>query len=284
MRNRSTIYRFTLGLLLGALIMPAQPAHAQFGGIVFDAKNYALQVKKGIEDARRHLDTFNNAVKTWTTMRGVLGEAEKLVTDRFVSKKTMSDLGILVRTCFQLKDQAEAIIKSRLTMLESIDNRLKSGILDPERDLRDLEDYLTTSIGRRSEDSLANLERLRRMDNTLERATRDLRKAQVGLATTKAELDLLLRTRQQMEKAPQDLVSSEAMANIDEKIATCRTLITTYEGRIPPLITTIEERKKIYSKTMDARTQFGQQVKRTNRGWGRLTEKLREIEGKLQRP
>ncbi len=202
MRNRSTIYRLTLGLLLGALIMPAQPAHAQFGGIVFDAKNYALQVKKGLEDARRHLDTFNNSVKTWTTMRGVLGEAEKLVTDRFVSKKTMSDLGILVRTCFQLKDQAEAIIKSRLTMLESIDNRL----------------------------------------------------------------------------------SSEAMANIDEKIATCRTLITTYEGRIPPLITTIEERKKIYSKTMDARTQFGQQVKRTNRGWGRLTEKLREIEGKLQRP
>lgn len=282
MTKKSPIYRFTLGLLLGALIMPPQRAHAQFGGIVFDAKNYVLQVEKKVEDARRHLQTFDNAVKQYTTMKGVLGKAEELVTDRLVSKDTMKDLGITVRTCFQLKDQVRAIIKTRLTMLESIDNRLKKGIFDPEADLRDLEDYLRTSIGRSSQDSLANLERLRRMDNTLERMTRDLKKAQADLATTEAELDLLLRTREQMEKAPQSMVSSEALADIDAKIANCRTLISTYEARIPDLISKIEERKKKYSKTMDARIKFGEQVKTTNQGWRKLTGKMREIEESLK--
>jgi hypothetical protein len=37
-------------MLIGVLIMPARLAQAQFGGVVFDPKNYALQIKKQRDD------------------------------------------------------------------------------------------------------------------------------------------------------------------------------------------------------------------------------------------
>jgi hypothetical protein len=104
MRNKSPLFRLTLGLLVGILIMPAQPARAQFlGGLVFDARNYALQVQRKLEDAQRYLQMFDTTVRQLTTLRGVLGKAEELVTNQFISKRMMSNIGRLVRTSFELK-------------------------------------------------------------------------------------------------------------------------------------------------------------------------------------
>src|SRR5215467_7695546 len=131
MGRKSLFYRFSLGLLLGALIMPAQPAQAQFGGIVFDAKNYALQVQKKIEEARRYVQTFDTAVRQLTTLRGVLGQVEDLAAKNRNAINTMANIGRTVRASLQLKDQVQAITTTRLTMLKSIDDRLRRGIFDP---------------------------------------------------------------------------------------------------------------------------------------------------------
>src|SRR5262245_66089255 len=86
----------------------------------------------------------------------------------------MSNIGRTVRASFQLKDQLEAIVTTRLTMIKRIDDRLRNGIFDPEADLRDLDEYLRDSIGRSSQDMIANRERLVRMDNQLAMLQREL--------------------------------------------------------------------------------------------------------------
>src|SRR5262245_16861671 len=167
MNKRSPLYRLTLGLLIGILIMPVQPAQAQLGGVVFDPKAYALQVAKRLEEAQRYVKMFDNAVQQLTTLRGVLEKADDLVAKQRNAITTMANIGRTIRGAYQLKDQLEAIVISRMRTLKSIDERLRNGIFDPEADLRDFEEYLRNSVGRSSQDTIANLERLMRMDNQL---------------------------------------------------------------------------------------------------------------------
>jgi chromosome segregation ATPase len=284
MRNKSPLFRLTLGLLVGILIMPAQPARAQFlGGLVFDARNYALQVQRKLEDAQRYVQMFDTAVRQVTTLRGVLGKAEELVTNQFISKRTMSDIGRLVRTSFELKGQVQAITKTRLNMLKSIDDRLRRGIFDPEADLRDLEDYLRSSIGRRSQDSLANLERLRRMDNTLERMYVELAKLQERQAKTHLENIALKAQLDAMELKPESERDAVGVASLIEKISANEALIAQYDAKIEELLTRIEERKKKYQDLMDERVKFAQQVYTTNEAWTKFNDALDEIQRTLDK-
>lgn len=283
MSKKSLFQRLTLGLLIGALVMPAQPTQAQFGGFVFDAKNYALQVEKKLEDARRHLQTFDNAIKQLTTLRGVLGKAEELVTNQLISKQTMSDVGRLVRASFELKDQVQAITTTRLTMLRSIDDRLRRGIFDPEADLRDFEDYLRSSIGRSSEDTLANLERLRRMDNTLERMYLELAKLQEAQAKTHLETIALKAQLDAMELKPESERDAMSVGSLIEKISANEALIAQYAAKIEELQTRIEERKKKYQVLMDERVKFAEQVNTTNDAWTKFNDRLDEFQRTLDK-
>src|SRR5215813_6890721 len=185
MRRKSLLYRFTLGLLIGILIAPAHPAQAQW--TVFDPSQYALQVKKRIEEAERYMTMFDNAVKRLTTLRGVLEQAEELVAKQRNAITTMSNIGRTVRASYELKDQLETLVTTRLQMLRSIDDRLRRGIFDPEADMRDIDEYLRTSIGRTSQDTLANRERLSRMDNELASWELALKKASKGLADAQGD-------------------------------------------------------------------------------------------------
>ncbi len=285
MSKKSPFYHLAIGLLIVALIAPAQPAQAQigFGGLVFDAKNYALNVQKKLEDAQRHLQTFDNAVRQLTTLRGVLGKAEELVTDQLISKRTMSDLGRLVRASFELKDQVEAITKTRLKMLKSIDDRLRRGIFDPEADLRDLEDYLRSSIGRSSQDSLANLERLKRMDNTLERMYVELSKLREAQADTHLEQKTLKAKLDAINSLPESERDAMSVGTLIEKIASNEALIAQYAAKIEELESRIEARKKKYQVLMDERVKFAQQVYTTNDAWTEFNNTLDDLQRTLDK-
>ena len=81
-------------------------------------------------------------------MKGILGQAEKLVLHNANLTRTMAQIGQTVRDVFALKRAIETMVISRLSMIKSIKTRLMTGIFDPEADLRDFEDYLRNSIGR----------------------------------------------------------------------------------------------------------------------------------------
>ena len=140
MRKKSLLHQFTLGMLIGILLMPPSAAQAQW--TVFDPSQYALQVSKKVEEANRWLQHYTNLVQQLTTLSGVLRRADDLVAKQKNAITTMSNIGRTVRASYQLKNQLEAIVTTRLEMIKMIDDRLRNGIFDPEADMRDFDEYL----------------------------------------------------------------------------------------------------------------------------------------------
>jgi len=281
MRGKSLLHRLTLGLLIGVMMMPAEPAHAQW--TVFDPSQYALQIKKRLEEAQRYVQMFDNAVKQLTTLKGVLEQAEDMVAKQRNAITTMANIGRTVRASYQLKDQLEAIVKTRLGMLRSIDDRLRRGIFDPEADLRDLDEYLRTSIGRSSQDTIANLERLARMDNELEKWQTDLQKTNAQLADAQKKRKNALALLD-IEKAKADSDKcAPCIASLNEQLASYDALIVQLEAQAADIFCRIENRVKQYNIRMQERIRFGEQVQSLNDGWSRFNNSLDELQKALSK-
>src|SRR3954451_7883746 len=134
-----------LGILIAVFLMPVT-AQAQW--TVFDPAQYSLQIERQIEEANRWLERvrqyseeINKLAEQLSTMKGVLGQAEKLVLHNDNLTRSMAQIGQTVRDVFALKRAIETMIISRLNMIKSMKTRLESGIFDPQADLRDFEDY-----------------------------------------------------------------------------------------------------------------------------------------------
>src|SRR5215813_6191321 len=140
MRNKSLLYQLALGLLAGILIMPPPIAYAQW--TVFDPSQYVLQVSKKVEEANRWLQHYTNLVQQLTTLSGVLEKTDELLSKQKNAITTMSNIGRTIRGAYQLKNQVEAIVTTRLKWLKSIDDRLRNGIFDTDADMRDFDEYL----------------------------------------------------------------------------------------------------------------------------------------------
>jgi len=153
-----------LGVLIGDFLLPST-VQAQW--TVFDPAQYSLQIERQIEEANRWLERvkqyseqINKLAQQLSTMKGILGEAEKLVLHNANLTRTMAQLGQTVRDVFALKRAMETMVISRLNMIKSIKTRLMTGVFDPEADLRDFEDYLRNSIGRTSQNKIATMNRI----------------------------------------------------------------------------------------------------------------------------
>src|SRR4030081_1154794 len=127
---KNIVKRILLGILLGAVLTPAT-THAQWP--VFDPAQYALQIERQIEEANRWLERvrqyseeINKLAEQLSTMKGVLGQAEKLVLHNANLTRTMAQIGQTVRDVFALKRAMETMVISRLNMIKSIKTRLES--------------------------------------------------------------------------------------------------------------------------------------------------------------
>lgn len=281
-----------IGLMLGLFIMPAPLAQAQF--TVFDPSQYALQVEKRIEEANRWVQTiahyariYQNAVQQLTTLTGVLTQAEKLVFHNSVWLATMSDIGRSVRGIFLLKNQIEALVKTRIRAIKAINDRLHNGIFDPDADLRDFEEYLKDSIGRTSQDTVANLERLARMDNQLERLLYEMETANSRKAGAKAQKKTAQdNLDKELAKAESDRCAA-CITDLKQEISNCDLLISQLDAEVNRLWGEIEKRTKKYNVVLAERVNFGQQVESSNEAWtdfnkdkDALTKILDDIEGR----
>jgi hypothetical protein len=286
MRKKSPLYRLTLGVLLGAMFMPTQIAQAQFFGfptLTHDPITHGTVLEQKIENAVHYVKIFDNAVKQYSTLKGVLGKAEELVTNEFISKQTMADIGRTVRASFELKDQIQAITTTRLTMLRSMDDRFRRGIFDPEADMRDLEDYLRTSIGRSSEDSIANFDRLCKIDPILERLVSEWRKAQRDRALTQKYRATFIDKKEAELRKKTEAQSKDAMSIILGTINFCDGQIADYTRQIETLWSRIEERVKKYHALTDERIKFAAQVGESNKAWSDFNDTLDGIQRALDR-
>jgi chromosome segregation ATPase len=279
-RRKSLLHQFALGLLIGILLMPLR-AQAQW--TVYDPAQYTLQISKKIEEANRWIEHRTKLVEQLTTMKGVLQKTEDLVTKQNNAITTMSNIGRTVRGAYQLKNQVEAIVTTRLKWLRSIDDRLRNGIFDPDADMRDFDEYLRESIGRTSQDTIANRERLARMDNQLEKWQLELNKARVERAKAEAKSNAAKELRDKELAKPESERCAQCIADLNQEMATYDILITQLKVQIADLECQIENRVKQYNIQMQERVRFGEQVQSMNDGWSRFNDSLDELQKALSK-
>jgi chromosome segregation ATPase len=263
-----------LGILIGLILSPST-AQAQF--TVFDPAQYSLQIERQIEEANRWLervkhysDEINKLAEQLSTMKGVLGQAEKLVLHNDNLTRTMAQIGQTVRDVFALKRALETMVISRLNMIKSMKTRLMSGIFDPQADLRDFEDYLRNSIGRQEQDKIATMNRIAMFDATLARLYHDLQTAEARQAGAAQEM------KQAKDKLDAELAKPQAeqcghcISDLKLEIASCEKMIADLDTQITNLSTQIEDRVKLYNLTMEERVRIANRVRATDEAWDKL--------------
>jgi hypothetical protein len=274
MRRLTFARQLLIGLLVGLLLMPST-AQAQWA--VHDFAQFELQLSKRLEEANRWVQHYVTLVNQLTTLGGVLTAADELVAKQRKAVNTMSDIGQAVRGAYQLKDQLEAIVISRMQTIKSIHERAKNGIFDPDADLRDLEEYFRNSIGRSSQDTVANYERLRRMDNQLRRMHEDLEKTrQLRANAVKKQKEILAKLDSEKSK-PDGEKCAPCIASINQDLTISDLLIAQYDDQIEQLLCQIEDRKKKYNVQMDERFKFGQHVQSSSQGWTEFNKAMDEL-------
>src|ERR1700687_6368137 len=110
---KNTVKQVLLGILIGVMLTPST-AQAQW--TVFDPAQYSLQIERQIEEANRWLERvkqyseeINKLAEQLSTMKGVLGQAEKLVLHNDNLTRTMAQIGQTVRGVFALKRAIESV-------------------------------------------------------------------------------------------------------------------------------------------------------------------------------
>ena len=270
MRRLSLIKQLLIGLLLGITITPTQPVQAQW--TVFDPTSYAAQIEEMAREVDRWMQTvqhytamYDKAVKQVTSLGGILTIVDQQLARNKNLISSVAQIGQTVRHIYLLKRQIENMVECRIRAIQQLDSRLKAGIFNPQQDLLDLEEYLRDSIGRSSQNTLANLERLANMDNEFERLRYELRNAYIRLAEAQAVLkqyeDMLTA---EMAK-PED--ERHSVALIQTQISNTKLQIEQIKAQINDLTAKLAEKTKQYGIQLDIRGTYGQQVHQTNKAW-----------------
>lgn len=152
-----------------------------------DYIKYAKEAQHWIDQINKYSKMIENQARQFTSMRGILGVAEKELGLSNESLKALADLGTAIRTTFSLKTQFIGMIRSRLAMIEDLDRRARAGIFDPSADLNDLEDYLTQTMGRQAKARLQTRAKLAKQDPQLERLTKELEVIRASRTAAEAE-------------------------------------------------------------------------------------------------
>jgi chromosome segregation ATPase len=283
MRNYLSRY-LIVGPLLGMLIVPAAPVQAQF--TVWDPTNYALQLAKKIEEANRWLETVRHyttlvdkTVQQLTTMQGVLRNVDEQLARNVRLVRFVSSVGQIVRGSYQLKRQLEGMIRYRIAMLKTIDDRLRNGIFDPQQDLNVLENYLKFTIGRSADETVARLDKLARNDSQLESWCVRRTQIQKDLAVARETLKQA-ETQLEAEKNKSDADQSN-VAHLNDVILQQQNLISDLEKEHSDLQSKITERAAKYGLRLQDMENFAFSIMTVNDGWLTLQQTKDQIERTL---
>ena len=270
MRHLSFTRQLLIGLLLGLIITPAQPAKAQW--ITHDPIAYALKIQEFAKEIDFWLQTvehysqmYDKAVKQVTSLGGILTTIDKQLARNKSLVSSIASIGQTVRQIYMLKRQIENMVQCRIRAVRSLESRLKAGIFNPQQDLQDLEEYLRNSIGRASQDTVANIERLANRDNEFERLRYELQNAYGRLAEAQAVLkqyDAMLTT--EMAK-PED--ERHSLGIIQTQISNTKIQIEQIKTQINDLTEKLAAKTQQYGIQLETRADYGQQVHQTNKAW-----------------
>ena len=280
MRKLPFFKQLLLGLLLGIFLTPAQPAQAQW--VVHDPIAYALKIQEFAKEIDFWLTTINHytemydkAVKQVTSLGGILTTIDTQLARNKQLVSSIATIGQTVRQIYALKRQIENMVQCRIRAIRQLDSRLKAGIFNPQQDLQDLEEYLRNSIGRASQDTVANMDRLAAADNEFERMRYELQNAYGRLAEAQAVLkqfEAMLAAemaKPEAERHSQQLLQTQ--------ISSTKIQIEQIKTQINELTKSLAAKAKQYGVQLANRADYGQQVHQTNKMWETTVPVRKEI-------
>ena len=279
--HRTTLIRqIVLGLVLGSILLAPTRVQAQWA--VYDHPNWVLKFKEMVEDANRWVTTVNNYAEMYTkaaeqlmTLGGILDKVERTLSRNKDLITTWSNVGKSVRGVLRLRRQLENMVRCRIQSIQSIADRLRNGVFDMEANARDLENYLKHTIGKTSEEAVANIERLANQDATLDRLRYDLHVVEARIAEQQEALKQYEALLEAWEVKPDD--ERYGYSDINTHIEICKQTISALEKQRSEIITELEKRVKRYGVVLEERGNFGKQVKEFNDSLSGLTEAKQEI-------
>jgi len=280
MHRTSLIKQIVLGLVLGSILLAPTQVRAQWA--VYDHPNWVLKFKEMVEDANRWVTTVNNYAEMYTkaaeqlmTLGGILDRVEKTLARNKDLITTWSNVGKSVRGVLRLRRQLENMVRCRIQSIQSIADRLRNGVFDMEANRRDLENYLKHTIGKTSEEAIANIERLANQDATLDRLRYDLHVVEAKIAEQQEALKQYEALLEAWEVKPDD--ERYGYSDINTHIEICKQTISALEKQRSEIIAELEKRVKRYGVVLEERGNFGKQVKEFNDSLSGLTEAKQEI-------
>lgn len=274
MKLRSFTKHTLIGILLGLILTPGfvSPPAAQAQWAVFDASNYAAKLEEMQKELDRWMKTvehytemYDKAVQQVTSLGGILKTVDQQLARNKQLVTSVAEIGKAVRQIYQLKRQIESMVQCRIRAIRSLDSRLKAGIFNPQQDLQDLEEYLRDSIGRSSQDTIANTERLANADNEFERLRYELQLAYGRLA----EAEAALKQFEQMVDAELAKPEHERynLGVLQTQIGATKIQIEQIKTQINDLTEKIAAKMKQYGIRLSIRADYGQLVHNSTEAW-----------------
>jgi len=275
MKNKNLFHHLLIGLLLSLILSPSMmlsppAANAQFA--VFDASNYAAKIEEMQRDLdhwmttiQHYTDMYDKAVKQVTSLNGILTTIDKQLARNKDLVSSVAEIGKAVRDVYQLKRQIESMVQCRIRAVKSLEGRLRAGIFNPQQDLADLEEYLRDSIGRSSQDTVANIERLANSDNEFERLRYELQLAYGRLAEAEAALTQFEKLQDAELAKPED--ERYNLGVLQTQIATTKVQIEQLKTLINDLDAKIADKMKQYGIRLAIRSDYGQLIHNTTKAW-----------------
>lgn len=284
MKSRHISVHLTIGLLIGLVIIP--PALTQAQWTVFDPTQYALQVQKKLEEANRWFETVKHyatmvdkTIQQLSTMQGVLRTVDEQLARNVRLVRLISSVGQIVRGSYLLERQLENMVRYRISMLKSIDNRLRAGIFNPEADLNDLENYLKYTLGRSAQDTVAKLDKQARNDSQLESWCIRRTEIQKKLAIARELRDKVqMQLETEKNKADPDQAN---MAHLNDVILRQWSVIVDLEREHAEVQDKITQRAAKYGLRLQDMENFAFSVITVNNGWASLQQTKDQIERTL---
>jgi hypothetical protein len=138
MRHLSFTKQLLIGLLLGLIITPAQPAKAQW--ITHDPIAYALKIQEFAKEIDFWLQTvehysqmYDKAVKQVTSLGGILTTIDKQLARNKSLVSSIASIGQTVRQIYMLKRQNKNRVQCLNRAERSLESILKEGIFMPHQ-------------------------------------------------------------------------------------------------------------------------------------------------------
>jgi hypothetical protein len=177
-----------------------------------------------------------------------------------------NDIADIIRDSYDLQRQAEGMVRYQITALQRIDDRLRSGILDPERDLQDFEEYLVYSMGRNSKQTIQMAVRTAQADAQVNKWMSEKADLEIERAKEEKKLDAL-KARLKLEKNNPDPSVIQAL---NESIQEAMKRIDTLKKSIAELDEKIQQRISALGLKLSDMENFGFTIESTKAAWREL--------------